>query len=404
VSALEPLFTAAFGAPGPTHRVTVPGRVNLIGDHIDYAGLPVLPMAIQRWATALVRPRDDRTVRLVNADSRFTPRSWQLDPGVSPWPAGDWGNYVKAAACHLERRFGAARGFDAAFASTLPIASGLSSSSAMVIAGALCAATAAGLDIGALALAEELAEAERYVGTRGGGMDQAVCLAAEAGAALLVGFDPLAVEPVPIPCSWRFVIASSLVRAEKSSGARAEYNLRREQVEEALAWVGRALGASGEGQLTFRDLLSRHSAAELIGTAERTLAELPLRRFRHVVTESDRVARAVTALRDADAAAFGRLMVGSHASLRDDFAVSRSELDAIVELALGAGARGARLTGAGFGGSAVVLADADSVDAVMDVLRERFYAPRGASGDLLDELFVAEPSAGASVEVAARER
>ena len=397
MSALEPLFAAAFGAPGPTHRVTVPGRVNLIGDHIDYAGLPVLPMAIQRRVTALVRPRDGRTVRLVNADSRFAPRSWQLDPDVSPWPAGDWGNYVKAAACHLERRFGAARGFDAAFASTLPIASGLSSSSAMVIAGALCAATAAGLDLNALALAEELAEAERYVGTRGGGMDQAVCLAADAGSALLVGFDPLVVEAVPIPHAWRFVIASSLVRAEKSSGARAEYNLRREQVEEALAEVSRALGAPGEGQLTFRDLLARHDAAELIGVAERTLAELPQQRFRHVVTESDRVTRAVTALKDADAAAFGELMVASHASLRDDFAVSHAELDAIVDTAVQAGAHGARLTGAGFGGSAVILADAYSVEHVMDVLRERFYAARGAAGDLTDELFVAEPSAGASV-------
>jgi len=399
VSALESLFAAAFGAPGPTHRITVPGRVNLIGDHIDYAGLPVLPMAIQRRVTTLVRPRDDRTVRLVNADARFTPRSWQLDPDASPWPAGDWGNYVKAAACHLERRFDAARGFDAAFGSTLPIASGLSSSSAMVIAGALCAATAAGLDVGALALAEELADAERYVGTRGGGMDQAVCLAAETGSALLVGFEPLEVEPTPIPHSWRFVIASSLVRAEKSSGARAEYNLRREQVEAALAEVSRALDASGGAAPTFRELLSRHSATELIGAAERTLAELPLRRFRHVVTESDRVRRAVTALRRQDENTFGRLMVESHASLRDDFTVSHPELDAIVELALGAGAHGARLTGAGFGGSAVILADADSLDAVMGVLRERFYAPRGAAGDLTDALFVAEPSAGAVVEV-----
>jgi galactokinase len=116
-----------------------------------------------------------------------------------------------------------------------------------------------------------------------------------------------------------------------------------------------------------------------------------------VVTESDRVSCAVTALRDADAAAFGELMVASHASLRDDFAVSHAELDAIVDTAVQAGAHGARLTGAGFGGSAVILADADSVERVMETLRERFYAPRGVRGDLTDELFVTEPSAGASV-------
>ena len=404
MTTLESLFAAQFGPARPAFAVTAPGRVNLIGDHIDYAGLPVLPMAVQRRVTVLVRPRDDRTVRLANTNPAFGPREYRLDPDVSPWPPGDWGNYVKAATCHLERRYGPLRGFDAAFTSTLPIASGLSSSSALVVAGALCAVTAAGLDVGALALAEELAEAERYVGTRGGGMDQAVCLAARDGAALRVGFDPLCVEPVPVPTDWRFVIASSLVRAEKSSGARAEYNLRREQVEEALAEVGRTLGASGGATPTFRDLLSRHAAAELIGVAERTLSELPRRRFRHVVTESDRVSRAVAALRRADAAAFGRLMVESHASLRDDFAVSRAELDAIVELALAAGAHGARLTGAGFGGAAVILADTDGVETVMRALRERFYAPRGMSGDLADELFVAQPSAGASVTVVAGER
>jgi galactokinase len=398
VTALEALFATHCGPAPPTFVVTAPGRVNLIGDHIDYAGLPVLPMALQHTVTALVRPRDDRTVRLANTVPEFEPRAYRLDPDVAPWAPGDWGNYVKAATCHLERRYGVLRGFDAAFTSTLPIASGLSSSSALVVAAARCALAGAGRDVPVLELAEELAEAERYVGTRGGGMDQAVCLAAHAGSALLVGFDPLAVEPVPIPHGWRFVIASSLVRAEKSSGARAEYNLRREQVEEALAEVSRALGAPGDVPLTFRDLLARHDAVELIDVAERTLSELPLRRFRHVVTESDRVTRAVTALRDADAAAFGRLMIASHASLRDDFAVSHAELDAIVDTAVQAGARGARLTGAGFGGSAVILADAAGVEHVMDALRERFYAPRGVGGDSTDALFVAEPSAGASVE------
>jgi galactokinase len=399
-----PQFRDYFGPPDPSLVVTVPGRVNLIGDHIDYAGLSVLPMAIQRLVRASVRPRTDRTVRIANVDPGFGPRGFEIDAELPPGPPGDWGNYVQAAVVHLERRFGSLRGFDALVDSNLPVAAGLSSSSAMVIAGALCAAAATGLDLTALALAEELAEAERYVGTRGGGMDQAVCLAAEAGAALLVGFDPLEVEPVPIPRSWRFVIASSLVRAEKSAGARGEYNLRREQVEEALAGVRRALGAHAGVARSFRELLARHAASELIGLAERMLAELPIRRFRHVVTESARVASAVTALRRDDATAFGRLMVESHASLRDDFAVSHPELDTIVDLALKGGAHGARLTGAGFGGSAVILADADNVELVMDALRAGFYAPRGEAGDLADQLFVTQPSAGAAVTVIAEER
>jgi galactokinase len=354
-------------------------------------------MALQHRVTALVRPRDDRTVRLANTVAEFGPHEFQLDPDAPPWPPGDWGNYVKAATCHLEGRYGLLRGFDAAFTSTLPIASGLSSSSALVVAAARCALTAAARDVPVLELAEELAEAERYVGTRGGGMDQAVCLAARVGAALRVGFDPLCVESVPVPTDWRFVIASSLIRAEKSAGMRAEYNLRREQVEHALAEVSGVLAQGREGEPSYRDLKGRHDATELLDVGVRVLPDVAFRRFRHVVTEADRVDGAVAALRAGDLAGFGALMTASHASLREDFAVSCAELDAIVELALGAGASGARLTGAGFGGCAVILAEAVTVEPVMRALRERFYAPRGVGGDLTDALFVAEPSGGAAV-------
>lgn len=396
MTALEARFRAAFGAP-PAFAVTAPGRVNLIGEHIDYAGLAVLPMALQHRVRALVRPRDDGTVRLTNTDAAFEPREYRLDPDAPPWPAGDWGNYAKAATCHCEPRYGPLRGFDAAFTSTLPIASGLSSSSALVVAAARCALAAAERDVPLLELAEGLAEAERYVGTRGGGMDQAVCLAAREGTALRVGFGPLRVEPVPVPSEWRFVVASSLVRAEKSAGMRAEYNLRREQVEEALAAVGRVLGGARAGAPSYPDLLSRHEVADLLEVGGRVLRDVALCRFRHVVTEAGRVDGAVAAMRSGDLGGFGALMTASHASLRDDFAVSRAELDAIVEIACAAGAAGARLTGAGFGGCAVILCRADRAPKVLLALTEQFYAGRCAPDALGDALFVAEPSAGASV-------
>jgi len=395
VTALEVLFRAAFGAP-PTLAVTAPGRVNLIGEHIDYAGLSVLPMALQHRVRALVRPRDDRTVRLANTDAAFGPREYRLDPDAPPWPSGDWGNYVKAATCHLERRHGLLRGFDAAFTSTLPIASGLSSSSALVVAGALGAAAAAGLEVGTLELAEELADAERYVGTRGGGMDQAICLGAVARSASRVEFTPLRLTPVPVPDEWRFLVASSLVQAEKSAGTREAYNARRHDAERALTVLAEQ-GEGGADRLSYRTLVAEAEPSRLAELAESIADPVLRRRFRHVVTEGARVGLAEAAMRRGDLPGFGALMAASHRSLRDDFEVSCAELDLLVEIAGAAGAAGARLTGAGFGGCVVILCHADRVRKVMLALTEQFYAGRCSSDVLEQVLFVAEPSAGASV-------
>jgi galactokinase len=369
--------------------------VNLIGDHIDYAGLSVLPMAIQRCVHAEVRPRTDRTVRVANVDPAFGPRAFEISAGLLPGPSGDWGNYVQAAIVHLERQHGPLSGFDALIDSTLPVAAGLSSSSAMVIVGALSAMAASGIELPPLALAQELAEAERYVGTRGGGMDQAICLGARAGCASRVDFDPLALTSVAVPPRWRFLIASSLVRAEKAGEARAAYNARRHDVEQAVGAIVRELRDAQA--VTPRQLVRAYSIDDLMEASAQVLADVPRRRLRHVLTEAARVHRAVQALESGDASVFGSLMYRSHDSLRDDFDVSCPELDRLVELAATAGADGARLTGAGFGGSAVILCDVDRTQDVLRTLADRFYRGR-CSGDALDDaLFVAEPSAGASV-------
>lgn len=388
-------FRTYFGLPDPSLVVTVPGRVNLIGDHIDYAGLSVLPMAIQRCVHAEVRPRTDRTVRVANVDPAFGPRAFEISAGLLPGPSGDWGNYVQAAIVHLERQHGPLSGFDALIDSTLPVAAGLSSSSAMVIVGALSAMAASGIELPPLALAQELAEAERYVGTRGGGMDQAICLGARAGCASRVDFDPLALTSVAVPPRWRFLIASSLVRAEKAGEARAAYNARRHDVEQAVGAIVRELRDAQA--VTPRQLVRAYSIDDLMEASAQVLADVPRRRLRHVLTEAARVHRAVQALESGDASVFGSLMYRSHDSLRDDFDVSCPELDRLVELAATAGADGARLTGAGFGGSAVILCDVDRTQDVLRTLADRFYRGR-CSGDALDDaLFVAEPSAGASV-------
>ena len=367
----------------------MPGRVNLIGDHIDYAGLDVLPAAIDRGVTLQVRPSRDGRVRVLGGPDVPELRDFAIAETIAPWPQGDWGNYVKAALQGLVDAGREPTGFDALVTSDLPAAAGLSSSSAIVVGAALAALAGREGDIPRLELAALLADAEQYVGARGGGMDQAAILAGRAGYALRVSFTPLAVEPVPVPAEWRFVVAHRLVRAEKSSGARLAYNARREAVETALGDVAPA-GADYPG------LLASRSTEALLADAADRLDRAIFPRFRHVVTEAARVHAAVDALRRADARRFGALMLASHDSLRDDYDVSSPALDDLVAAAVSGGAHGARLTGAGLGGCVVALAGADRTEALLSHLRSTFYEPRGVPGDGR-HLFEVRPSDGATV-------
>jgi galactokinase len=275
------------------------------------------------------------------------------------------------------------------------VASGLSSSSAIVIAVGLALLDANRLDLPPEALATLLARGERYVGVQGGGMDQAIGLGARTGSAARVSFDPLRLEYVRIPSGWRVIVASSLVSAKKSGPARRAYNQRPREAREALAVVAARLGMAAAGA-DYRRLIEEHGAERLALLGGEYLPPTLARRFRHVVTEAARVEAAVAALIAGDLAGFGALLSASHRSLRDDLEVSRPELDELVGVAVGAGAAGARLTGAGFGGCIIALADADTEGGVHAALRERFYAPRGVA-DAAPHLFTVPPSAGAEV-------
>ena len=383
--------------------VRAPGRVNLIGEHIDYNGLSVLPMAIQRHVTLLVRPRTDRTVRVATTAAGLDPCEFPLTDDIPSFPTGHWGNYVKAAAQALEREQGPLAGFDALIHSTVPVAAGLSSSSALVIGVALALLAANRRRWDPLPVAEAMALAERYTGTQGGGMDQAISLGAVEGTASRVDFAPLRLTPVPVPPAWRFVVAHSLSRAEKSGGAQATYNRRTVECREALKTVEQRLGSSrsegssgrhGTGYVT---LLARFPVDALLETAGAALDGDLLRRFRHVVTEADRVRLAEAALRAADLPAFGALLSASHTSLRDDYEVSSPALDELVRLAMDAGAVGARLTGAGMGGCIVAVEAADAAERIVDGLRARFFQPRAPADPLGDHLFLADPAGGARV-------
>ena len=391
-------------------RAIAPGRVNLIGEHTDYNGLPVLPIAIDRDIRIDFRVAGESMVRLDNASTRFAPFDFRLDRPIEAAPQGDWSNYVRAAARGLlDHGIALPRGVTGRVTGNVPIASGLSSSSALVVAAALALLKANGVDVGGvsgldgqptaragpalsrLELAALMARAERFVGLQGGGMDQAACLHGEEGHALRIDFDPLRVSPVVVPEGWRWVVASSLVRAEKSAGARDAYNERARECREALAVVARPSG-------TYREFVTDNDPDGLLDRARRALTPVLFRRFRHVVTEGRRVALAEEAMRNGEMGRFGDLMVRSHESLRDDYEVSTGELDEIVATALEAGAAGARLTGAGFGGCAVALCDMSTVAPVMEALAARFYAPRLGGPPTRDMMFTAKPSGGARVE------
>jgi len=239
--ALRQAFIRELGA-SPAGVIRAPGRVNLIGEHIDYNGFGVLPMAIDRAVRAAWRPRADRVVRLRSADG-YPPREFALEPEIPPYGTGDWGNYAKAAAQGLFQRLGGGAklcGADLLVTSTLPPSAGLSSSSALVVLAALVLLEAARLSMPELALATLLADAEQYVGTQGGGMDQAASLLGRSGHALRIDFRPLRVTPIPLLPGHVIVVANSLARASKAESVG--YNTRAAECRLAAAVLARRAG------------------------------------------------------------------------------------------------------------------------------------------------------------------
>lgn len=389
-------FLREFGRGGELRLVRAPGRVNLIGEHTDYSGLPVFPIAIQKDVAILFRPRRDREVHLVDLREKYGRRDFNLSSKIEPYPTSDWGNYVKAAAQTITDRFGGLTGFDAVISGEVPPAAGLSSSSAMVVACALTFIASNEIAYDRNELMDLLAVGERYVGTQGGGMDQAICLGGQRDSAVKIDFFPLSLDPVPIPAGWSFVIAHSLSVASKSGEVRHKYNQRPIECRQALETLNRRANRSDQ-PWTYSQWLKQTPLDGLLLLIEDALDPLERSRFRHVVSEGSRVEEARTALLADDINRFAELMCQSHRSLRDDFEVSSPELDLLVERALSFGALGARMTGAGFGGCIVALCKTGEVAGFMDRLESEFYAPHPETHLYPAHLLIAQPVEGAEV-------
>jgi galactokinase len=363
ISSVARGFRERFGA---VPRVfSAPGRVNLIGEHTDYNLGFVLPIAIAERAYVAAGPRSDRTLRAYSVELKKD-RSLSLDaPFVR---RGKWLDYVEGVARALVARGVNVTGADLYVSSDVPLGAGLSSSAALELAlgMALNALASGALTPRDLALAGQSAEND-FVGVRSGCMDQLVSALGREGHALFIDCRSLEVTPVPLPkADVKFVVCDTRVRhAHSASG----YNQRRDECEAALALLQKA----GRGLQSLREI-----GIEELDDIGRLLPDPLVRRVRHVVRENMRTSAAADALRRGHLPAFGRFMNGSHASLRDDYEVSSPELDFVVALAQREpGVIGARMTGGGFGGSAVILVDAADVDQLFEVLAKAYAAKFG---------------------------
>lgn len=358
----------AFGGGGEIRVLSVPGRVNLIGEHIDYHGLPVLPIAIRRRIRVVFRHRQDRRIRAISSEP-YALREFEWIPDLAPAAPGDWENYVRAAAQTVAGKWGTGLGIDAVVTSDLPAAAGLSSSSALLVAFTLALVRANHREATFEELMSVLPDGEQFVGTRGGGMDHAAVLGSHSGCASLIEFDPVSLRPIRIPPDWGFLVAHSLVSAEKSGAVREEYNSRRGAGSAALQRLGFA---------SYRAAIEGRTFQELSGLAARDLPSADERNaFLHVTGEALRVRAAVSAIERGDIAAFGSLLDESQASLRDLLRVSCPALDRLAEAARQCGAMGARLTGAGFGGCVVILCARRQRTRVRRRLIEQYYSKLG---------------------------
>ncbi|HLH04490.1 MAG TPA: galactokinase family protein [Bryobacteraceae bacterium] len=362
--------------------VSVPGRVNLIGEHIDYHNLPVLPMALDRRVRIEFEPRADRLLRARSGP--YPERQFEISahPDFRP---GDWGIYLYAASQIALSRWSLRYGIDARITADLPSAAGLSSSSALLTGIVLALLRANEIEPSIAQMLEVLPDGEQLVGTRGGGMDHAAVVGAKAGCALLVQFAPFKIEPVPIPSGWTFLVAHSLTYAQKSGALKAEYNARRAAGQQALEKIGFS---------RYQDVLALPDLDTLIRKNEANLTEPELSAFRHVTSEARRLQAALEAIRKNEPGSFGKILVESHESLRDELRVSNPALEELVACALDAGALGARVTGAGFGGCVLVLCRTEESISLQQKLIARFYANR-PEFVRQNHLFEAIPSAGA---------
>jgi len=374
MSHIDRKFVDAFGQ-SPDIVASAPGRVNLIGEHIDYSDGFVLPFAIADRTYVAIRKRPDRLVRIASVQRRNKIVSAQLDD-IKPGLKGEWERYALGVIWAM----GVKQGLDIMIDGHVPLGAGLSSSAALEcsIATALNDLFSLGFDLQSLARLTQKAEND-YVGVPCGIMDQSISLMAHTGSALMLDCRDLSSRQVNFDVAssgLELLIIDTQAHHSLTDGGYAQ---RRQSCESVI----KKLDVQSMRELTFEKL---NASTDL-------LTNIEFIRARHAVTEIARVHSAVSALEAKNFVELGRLLNASHASLRDDYDVSCPELNCAVDASISAGALGARMVGGGFGGSAIALikasATADTIHYVETAFKKlNFKAPR---------FFTSLPSQGAEI-------
>lgn len=399
------LFRDHFGAE-PAGCWAAPGRVNLIGEHVDYAGGICLPFALAHSTVVAAAPRDDAILRVVSAPvggGDGEPLAAEVDlRRVGPDGPRSWTGYVAGAVWAAAQAGiapvlddGAPRGLDAAIVSDVPLGAGLSSSAALE-----CSAALAAVELGA---GREATEEERrilvpacmraeneVVGASTGGLDQRVSVFGRAGAALAIDFLEDSDEQVPFDVAAHDLAVLVIDTNAPHTLADGQYASRRGVIDGVTEQAGVATLREAADPGAAADAWAAGTVPE--GATAEEWRDVVVRRVRHVLSEIRRTAAAIGELRDGDFPAFGRSMCASHTSLRDDYEVTCPELDLAVDEAMAAGALGARMTGGGFGGSSIALLPAGEAESVAARIAGAF-----ASAGFAEPRFaVAVPSDGAA--------
>ena len=374
MSQIEKKFLETFGAE-PDLVAAAPGRVNLIGEHIDYSDGFVLPFAIKDRTLVAARKRDDTTVRIASAQRRNKIVTVDIS-AVKPGLKGEWERYALGVLWAL----GVNEGVDLLIDGHVPLGAGLSSSAALEcsVATAMNHLFDLGFNLEELARLTQKAE-NQYVGVPCGIMDQSVSLMATQGSALLLDCRDLTTKNIPFDVAssgLELLIIDTQAHHALTDGGYAE---RRASCESVVA----KLGITSLRELSMEELENSRGL----------LTETEFVRARHAVTEMKRVLECVEALSNSDFEKVGQLINQSHASLRGDYTVSCPELDTAVEAALAAGALGSRMVGGGFGGSAIALIQASKTTETIKAVEKAF----SSKGFKAPRFFTSLPSQGAEL-------
>ncbi|KAK6188653.1 hypothetical protein SNE40_004791 [Patella caerulea] len=433
---LRSTFISKYGTE-PDYFARAPGRVNLIGEHIDYCGYAVLPMAIEQDVIFATSSNADGKITFSNLNPVYKDFECDVSDITIPKDNPQWYFYalcgVKGMMEHMKKT--TALGFNCVVEGTVPPSAGLSSSSALVCCAALTMMQANGWSLSKQELADMCAHCEHYIGTEGGGMDQAISFMAKHGTAKLIEFNPLRSTDVKLPFDTVFVISNSCVQANKA--ASSNFNIRVVECRIATQILAKSNSLEWKGIKKFAELQSLllttldemidkvnktfhkepYTKTEICSILEVTPEELAstslsentlnvesfklYQRASHVYNEAKRVVEFKQTC-DLNASGtvekLGELMTASHDSCRDLYECSHPDLDNLVQICLKSGALGSRLTGAGWGGCAVSMVRATDVLNFLAKVRDEYYLKsEERSTKILESLFATEPGAGAAI-------